>query len=153
MKCLLANERGTAVVELAILAPVLALLTVGIVDLSKGITRRLEVSDAVHSVLEKAAANNFNIKASETDTTYTFLKDEAADAANVDPSEVTVKVWLECDGEEQPQGTPSCDTDEVSATYVQLTIGTTFRPSFTSIVAPDANGTYPIWAEAAVRIQ
>ena len=145
------DEQGTAIVELALLAPILALLTVGIVDLSQGVTRRMEISEAVHRTLEMVTSQALRITAANEPDAL-LLKKEAAAAAGVDESDVTISVWLECDGEEQDEVDMLCAASEATARYVQVRIDTSYTPTFGSVVAPEADGTVPLWAEAAVRI-
>src|SRR5687767_12113760 len=92
------DERGTGAIELALLAPLLALLTVGMVDLTEGVSRRTELHDAVHRTLEKVAARRFKLTVSEAGVDTAFMKADAAEAAGVGVDEVTVNAWLECDG-------------------------------------------------------
>ena len=162
LRALSRDERGTAIVELALVAPVVALLTVGIVDLSRGVTRRMELSEAVHRSLEKAAAQSFKFSVSDTgevtmDHGAELIDDvvEAAggEAAGVDEDDVKIETWLECDGDEQPEGTITCDEGETTARYLQIRIDSHYEPTFGSVVSPHADGTFPLWAEAAVRIQ
>jgi hypothetical protein len=165
------DERGTSVIELAIVAPVLAFLTMGIVDLSTGYGRRMEITEAVNRTIEKVAAKNFEVPGTAVAPDFTYIKNDAAEAAGVDPDAVTVTRWLECDGEEQDDFNGTCPMDPtrsecqvespdpalgcapVIARYLQVRIDTSFKPSFATILAPRPDGTYPLFAEAAVRIQ
>ena len=157
------DERGTAIVELALIAPVLALLTVGIVDLSRGVTRRMELSEAVHRTLEKAAAQNFKFSVSTTgavtmDYEGALIADVVEGAggeeAGVTEDDVEIVTWLECNGIEETDRTiRTCDPGETTARYLQIRIDSSFTPSFGTVVSPGTDGTVPLWAEAAVRIQ
>ena len=168
------DERGTGAIELALLAPLLALLTVGMVDLTEGVSRRTELHDAVHRTLEKVAARRFKLTVTEAGVDKAFMKADAAEAAGVGVDDVTVNAWLECDGVHQGDNSFSnecpdldepdegCD-DEVPpegakcvailARYIQVRIDTTYSPSFGKIVLGDENGEVPLFAEAAVRVQ
>lgn len=153
------DERGTSVVELAVILPVLALMTTGIVDLSNGISTRLGLHRAVHETLEMAAAHRVRLGTNATETNYDFLKAAAAKAANVPEDNVIMSNWLECDGVEQPDFYGNCAPDQTIARYVQIHIDTKFKPTFDygplgrASGFADADGTIPLFAEAAVRIQ
>ena len=164
------DERGTSVIELAIVAPILSLMTMGIIDISTGYSRRLELVEAVDRTLGKLTAENFKVPGTVATPDFSSLKADAAAAAKVPQSSVTVVRWLECDGVEQTdfaalcpdKTTPECmvpnppasaDCKAILARYVQVNITTSFRPMFGRLVAPRADGTYPLVAEAAVRIQ
>ena len=168
---LAADQRGTSVIELAIVAPVLSLLTMGIVDISNGYARRLELTQAASRSLEQLAADDFSIRENDSGVPdFTGIKADAAAAAGVDAAKVTVTRWLECDGVEQPadkfddgcpvEDRPECevsdppdDCHQVTARYVQVRIDDSFRPMFGTIFSRNADGTFPLWAEAAMRIQ
>ena len=47
------EERGAAIIELAIVAPVIALMTVGVVDLSNGFGTKLKIEQAAQRSVEK----------------------------------------------------------------------------------------------------
>jgi hypothetical protein len=170
------DERGTSVIELAIIAPLLSLLTMGIVDLSTGFARRLELTEAVDSTMTQVSSGDFKLK-TKTDGSFDFseFRATAAAAAKVDVSAVTAEAWLECDGVPQAsfEGScgaggrrvkPGCEPEipsppaeakcfPVEARYLRVRINSSFRPMFASVVAPRADGTYPLVAEAAVRIR
>ena len=178
---LLRDQRGTSVIELAIVAPVLSLLAMGIIDLSNGFARRLEMIEAVDRTLEKLAAQDFKIPTviispatasapAQTGPSFSALIADAAAAARVPASAVTITRWLECDGVEAASFTADCPNRSTAgcnvadppaslncrpiiARYVQIRIDSAFRPMFGRIVAPRPDGTYPLSVEAALRIQ
>jgi Flp pilus assembly protein TadG len=47
------NERGAAIIELALVAPVLALITVGIVDMSNAYNKKLALEQGAQRAIEK----------------------------------------------------------------------------------------------------
>lgn len=167
------DQRGTGLIELGILAPMLALLTVGIVDLSQGVSRRMELHSAVHRTLEKAAARRFKLLVTGGQVDTAFMKADAAAAAGVPAGEVTVTAWLECDGEKQPSFVsdcpalaspdaqcslpappPSVKCAAILARYVSVRIDTSYAPTFGRVVAAaSSDGKVPLFAEAAVRVQ
>ena len=50
---LLRDERGAAVIELALVAPVLALMVIGIVDISNAYSRKLALEQGAQRAIEK----------------------------------------------------------------------------------------------------
>ena len=169
VRALAGDERGTSVIELAFVAPILSLLTMGIVDLSGAYARRMELTQAASRTLERLAADEFDVpQDANGEPVYTGLQQDAATAAGVPTSKVTVIGWLECDGVEQADGVESCpadtsaecsvptppaDCEPVMARYVQVRIEDSFDPMFGSILSTRADGTYPLWVEAAMRVE
>jgi len=167
------HERGTSVIELAIIAPVLSLVTMGIIDLSTAYARRLQLTEAVDTAITQISARDFDIRNDADEVDFTAFKQSAAQAAGVEPEEVQVESWLECDGEptdgdldddcggrrygqagcEASIASPPPECFPVEAKYVRITINSAFAPMFASVIAPRADGTFPLTAEAAVRIQ
>lgn len=164
------DARGTSVIELAVIAPLMTLVTMGIVDLSNGYLRRLELTQAVDRTIAKIAARNFEIPKDAAGPDFSAYKADAAAAAGVEQAAVTVVAWLECDGVEQDdfEGTcpkkdsagceaesppPEADCWPILARYIQVRIDAPFKPMFGAVISPRADGTVPLYAEAAVRIQ
>ncbi|WP_167737474.1 TadE/TadG family type IV pilus assembly protein [Sphingomonas parva] len=164
------DQRGTSVIELAIIAPVLSLVTMGIIDLSTGYSRRLELTEAVDRTIERISAGDFAIPGDATGPNYDAFVADAAAAAKVPEEAVSVSAWRECDGIEQSDFEGTCpkktkagcevetppdnlDCFQITARYIQVSIDSAFKPMFTSIFAPGPNGAYPLHVEAAVRIQ
>lgn len=166
------DERGTGLLEMAVLAPMLALLTVGIIDLSQGMSRRMDLHSAVHRTLEKTAARRFKLVVSSGQVDTSFMKADAAAAAGVPVEEVTVTAWLECDGVKQPSFTSDCPApadpealcsspapppeakcEAILARYVAVRIDTHYFPTLGRVVVADIDGKVPLFAEAAVRVQ
>ena len=147
IRALAADARGTSLVEFAAAAPVFALLVVGIGDVSRGFSDRLALQQAANRTIELAHLGT-------RDPNYNYLVAEAASAAGVPASQVTLVSWLECDGTRK-EFDDTCDDDEQIARYITLTINSSFRPAFTSIVYPGArpDGTVPLVAQASLRVQ
>jgi Flp pilus assembly pilin Flp len=170
------DERGTGMIELALFAPILALFTVGIVDLGTGLTRRMELHQGINRTLERIAARDFEITDGEGKLDSAFIKADIVNATGVTEEQITVNAWLECDGDVQmPEAenfNGTCDTpadadpkcgqpdepadakcEAILARYVEISIVHPFRPQFAHVLPVLANGTIPLTAEAAVRIQ
>jgi hypothetical protein len=136
------EERGTSVIELAIIAPFLGMLTLGIADYSRGFAERLALEGAAHRTLERAGVGS-------TQTNYSFLKQEAATAAGVPLDNVTFDNWLECGGTRLPNYDDPC-TDAEQARYVSVKIEKDFT---LSIAPPGQPQTMRLSGDAAVRVQ
>jgi Flp pilus assembly protein TadG len=140
------DERGTSLIEFAFLAPFLAFLTMGVIDLSRGLAERFALNQAVNRSLELVQARPAVAGAKATDADYTYVKTEAASAAGVPVSQVTLTRWLECDGVIQAQVTGTCNADEDTARYLRVRIDKNFEGDFYF-------KTIPMAASGALRTQ
>ena len=146
------DQRGTSIVELAAVAPIFALMVVGLGDLARGFSEKYALQQAVNRTMELAHQGS-------PDDDYDFLIAEAAAAAGVDPEDdVELETWLECDGQQstpKKAWTDRCDDGEQIARYITLTIESGFTPTFGSAgyLATNASGKVPITARASLRVQ
>ena len=147
------DERGAALVELALAAPFFAALLIGIVDISRAYSMKLRLEQAAQRAIEKIEQHH------AVDPTYTSYGTEAttaATAAGYSGSTATVDNWLECNGVRQAAGTAACGTSGATyARYVTITVSNTYTPLFPSRGWPGANaqGNIPVSGYAGIRIQ
>jgi hypothetical protein len=124
------DERGTSLIEFGFLAPFLALLAMGVIDLSRGLAERFAMQQAVNRGLELIQARPAVAQAGANDVDYAFVKNEAADAADVEPEQVTLTRWLECDGVDMGNVNGTCDPGEEQARYLRIRIDKEFDADF-----------------------
>lgn len=144
------DESGVSVVELALVAPVLALLIMGMTDLARGLAARHNLEQAAYRVLEKVAVGSVQ-------SDYTTLAPEAASAAGAGAT-ASIDQWLECDGTRQPSFDGVCPDGQTPARYVRVTVNQNFAPSFSYSRATWkflnlTNGVIPLSGTAALRVQ
>jgi Flp pilus assembly protein TadG len=123
------DERGTSLIEFGFLAPALAVLAMGVIDLSRGLAERFQLQQAVARSLELVQARPAVAGATATDLDYSFAVTEAQAAAGTGAT-VTMTRWLECDGVEQNSVTAVCAEDQDSARYLRLRIVKNFQGDF-----------------------
>lgn len=140
------DERGVSMVEFGFVAPVLALMVAGIVDLSMGLSHRFGLQQAVNRSLEMVQANRVQGNATSTGPDYSVLVRETAAAAGVTEDKVTMTRWLECDGVKQGSFDGSCAATADAARYVELRVVKDF-------VGRMFVKTVPVTVAGAVRIQ
>jgi Flp pilus assembly protein TadG len=149
------DERGASIIELALAAPFLATLIIGMVDISRGYSAKVQLTQAAQRAIEKAMQGEKN-----TDL-YDTLQAEGASAAGVATSAVAVRYWLECNGVSQMTSvaTMTADYDQVCtsgtyARYVSIDITKSFSPMFgTKWAGANADGTYTLHGKAMIRVQ
>lgn len=135
------DERGTSLIEFGFLAPFLAMLAMGVIDLSRGLAERFAIQQAVNRGLELVQARPAVASATSDDVDYSFVRTEAASAAGVPESQVTLTRWLECNGVEQAQVTGTCASGQDTARYLRIRITKNFQGDFYfSTIAMSATG-------------
>ena len=143
------NERGAAVIELALVAPLFAALLIGMVDLGRAYSTKLQLEQASQRAIEK-------VMNGQADTTVvTALKTEAATTAGVPDTQVTVDYWLECNGTRQTNYNTVCGSGQVSRRYMTVTITKAFTPMFSSrrMAGSNSDGSFTLTGATGVRIQ
>ena len=148
-RSLAGDERGASLIEMAMVAPVFASMLIGMVDISRAYSAKLQLEQAAYRSIEKVQQYR------TTTDTYTTLQAEAASAAGVATSAVTVDPWLECDGVRQVSYTGICTGTQVPTRYITVTIQKMFTPMFGSRYFPRANsnGTYTLTGQSGLRTQ
>jgi len=146
LSALARDKRGTSLIEFGLLLPFLAFLTLGVIDLSRGLAERFALQQAVNRSLELVQARPAVASATATDVDYSYVKTEAASAAQVPATQVTLTRWLECDGVHQPQVTGTCAGGQATARYLRVRIVKNFQGDFYF-------ETIPMAASGALRTQ
>jgi Flp pilus assembly protein TadG len=149
LRTLTFNERGAAVIEMALVAPIFAALLIGMVDLGRAYSTKLQLEQASQRAIEK-------VMNGQADTTVaTALKTEAANTAGVPLAQATVDFWLECDGTRQTNYNTACGNGQVSRRYLSVTITNDFTPMFTSrrMAGSNSDGSFTLTGATGVRIQ
>ena len=143
LRQLLRDNRGTSMIEAAIVVPVLVLVVLIGVEIAMGFQKQLLVQQGA----DRAA--NFAFTAGMTTATASLIQTEAATAANVATSQVTVTRWLECSGTVQGSFTGTCSAAR-PARYVSIAISDSYAPKFGVLLTATS---IPLRGYAEVRIQ
>jgi Flp pilus assembly protein TadG len=139
---LLREHVGSVTIELALLAPILAAMLIGLIDLSTAYSGKLRLEQVAQQSVEKVMQNSF------TTTQAATLKAEAEAAAG-SGSTATVTYWLECNAVKQTGAsayTGGCPEGQQHARYVQISI----TKSHTAIIM---SSTWNLVGVAGIRIQ
>jgi Flp pilus assembly protein TadG len=144
------DERGTSLIEMAMIAPLLAALLVGVVDISRGVSVKLQVEQAAQRTIELVQRSEY-----KTSDKPTYEAD--AQTAAGTGSTATLTAWLECNGNGVKLNidTGTCADTDALAKYVQMTVQKPFTPMFGTRFFPGANsnGTVTVRATAGIRVQ
>ena len=145
---LLRSERGTSVIELSVLSPMLLSMVLDLVDASLGFAAKLKLQQAASRAIEMATAGGIASPA------FNNLSSEAATASGQSTDNVTVTKWLECDGVRQTPFDGVCTTGQQYARYVSVSISANYTPMLSSAMqAFHLPGTLAIVGDASVRVQ
>lgn len=149
------DERGASVIEMALVTPLLGSLLVGMVDISRAYSAKLQLEQSAYRAIEKVQGYQ------TTESTYATLKTEAGNAARaagftaVADNDVTIDYWLECNGTRQTDYDTTCPNGQTYARWITIDIPATFTPMFSSRRWPgaNANGTFTLHGKAGLRTQ
>ena len=142
------DRRGTSILELGLVLPILMVVLLGLIDVASLYSARMSLQQAAARALERVQVGN-----SRED--FAFVRSEAVAGAGVDPSQVTVNTWLECNQAPQPAATTDCPAGQQRARYVQVAITSAYSPFFrySPLGARDSAGNVALVARSAVRYQ
>ena len=148
IEALRGEDRGTAVMELALVAPIFATMLIGMVDIGRGYSMKLQLEQAAQSSIEKV----MNGQADKNSAAA--LKTEAATTAGVPEADVIVDFWLECNSARQGSYDTVCADGTVSRRYLTVQITKTFTPMFaTRWLGSNSDGTFTVVGKTGVRTQ
>lgn len=136
--CLARDQRGATIIEFGLFAPVLALFVMGIIDLSRSLSERFTLDQAVSRSLELVISRNAAPVVQQQNQTpaqaYQFAVDEAKAAAGAG-AVVTPTLWRECDGVETTPFDGTCEdnadgTPKDTARYLKIRVTKTFQGEY-----------------------
>lgn len=140
------DDRGAAVIELALIAPVLALMAMGIIDISQAFNRKLTLEQAAQRAVEKVMQTTGSTTPAET------IKAEAAAQGDISEDDVTVNYRMECNGTVQADFDTECAAGEVEARWLEVVVTGTYDPMFPGhFFGNSDDGIYHITATAGMR--
>ncbi|MBA3667745.1 MAG: pilus assembly protein [Sphingomonas sp.] len=142
------NQRGAAVIETALLAPILATMVIGMVQVGQAFSMKLRLEQASQRAIEKI----MNGQADKSSAAA--LKTEAATIAEVPETNVTVDFWHECNGTKMANYADVCSSGQVDKRYMSVSINKPFTPMFASkLTGANADGSYTMNGFTVVRTQ
>jgi Flp pilus assembly protein TadG len=125
---LLCEERGVSAIEFAFIAPVVAILIIGIIDFGMGLWRQMEIANAAEAGAAYAAAKGWNSTTSGIDGAVTS-------ATNLPSSSITVSLnnwsnWCGCPNTSSGVTSATCGSDcsdsSLAGHYVIVSASTSY---------------------------
>lgn len=148
-RSLIRCERGNSFIEMAFALPLLLALLVGMVDISRAVSEKLQAVQVAQRTIERVQRSKFQ------PSDAAVLEAEAEQAAG-DGADATVSAWLECgNSTTRLSYTGSCSAGQPYARFVGISVTKSFRPMFGTKYFPGANddGTFTFEGTAGVRVQ
>lgn len=141
------DSAGTSTIELGLLAPILATMLIGLVDISTAYSDMLRLEQVAQRAIEKVQQNTF------TTSMETTIEAEAAAAAGTGAT-ADLTFWLECNGTVQGTYSSTCSDGETYARYVQINVQKDYTPVIMAKFAgSQSNGNITLNGIAGIRIQ
>jgi Flp pilus assembly protein TadG len=168
MRKLVGNERGAAIIELALVAPIFALMTIGIVDMSNAYSRKLALEQGAQRAIEKIQQTTQDNTVEDTLKNEAVCQVDGTDSSGncitttpITTDNVTVDFRLECtnaDGTVEVKtgvdAADDCTVSQKQAQYVSVTVTDKYTPMFPiHFSGIGADGTYHLSATAGMRTQ
>lgn len=139
------DVRGTSFVELGLILPIFMTMLLGVVDLSRAFSMKLQLEQAAQRAVERVQRENY-----DTDQEAT-IQAEAANGAGVATSAVTIDAWLECNGSKVAfNGT--CSAGQTMARYVTVKVQKNYTPLL-SMKYLGGGSSLLLQNEAGIRVQ
>jgi hypothetical protein len=141
---------GSVTIELALLAPLLAAMLVGLIDVSTAYSDKLRLEQVANRTIEKIQQTGF-IASMESG-----LETEAETAAGAG-ADADLTYWLECNGVKMTGPSAyanGCADGQEFARYVQVRIEKDHAPMIMArFAASNPDGTITVSGTAGIRIQ
>jgi Flp pilus assembly pilin Flp len=159
LRALLADQRGTSVVELGLIAPILAAMVIGMIDLGKGYNHKLVLEQVAQRAIEKAMQG---VQGDNQAAIFQTLRVEAAQEAGVPAANVTIRYWLECAGVSQNSNAATmvvdygkqCEEGVQYSRFLEVRITKGYTPTFNMpYLQANEQGQVMVKARAGIRVQ
>ena len=155
---LVRDRKGAAVVELALAAPILATMVIGVSDISIAYGKKLALEQAAQRAIEKVGQTTGEKTPEDTIKVEAVCQYNGTTAggtcktAPITTTNVTVAYSLKCDGTAQAYST-DCTAGQAEVRYISATVTDNYKPMFDMHFGTNADGTYHLSATAGVRVQ
>ena len=169
---LFSNEQGAAIIEMALVAPVLGLAVIGIVDMSNAYSKKLALEQGAQRAIEKIMQTTANDTVENTLATEAVCQVNGTSTTNnvttcntspLTTSNVTITYRRECTSGGTTTTTTyssntaydagSCTSGATEADYIQIALSSTYTPMFSTHFTSFTGSSYPISATAGMRIK
>lgn len=158
LKRLARDDSGAAIIELALAAPILAAMVIGVSDISTAYGKKLELEQAAQRAIEKVAQTTGEATPEDTIKKEAVCQfngtnsDGTCKTAPLTTANVGVTYSLTCDGTVTAY-TSDCTGTQVEIRYITATVTYNWAPTFNFHFGTHSDGTYHLDGSAGVRVQ
>lgn len=171
LRSLRREQRGSAIIELALIAPMLATLVIGVADISTAYGRKLALEQGAQRAIEKVMQTTGDTTVASTIQKEAVCQvnganeDDTCKEGTIATSDVTVTYRLECTTTAGARTTQTssdatafdalecANATDREARYISATIVDTYTPMFSLHFGTESDGKYHLSTTAGVRIQ
>ena len=151
------EQRGAVLIELALAAPLLATMVVGVTDLSIAFGKKLQLEQAAQRAIEKVAQTTGEKTPEDTIKTEAVCQYNGTNVngtcktSPIDVGDVTVTYTLKCNGAVTAYSS-DCTSGQTELRYIEAEVVDTYEPMFPLHFGTESDGTYHLSATAGVRV-
>ncbi|MDE2561621.1 MAG: pilus assembly protein [Sphingomonadales bacterium] len=117
-------REGTALIELAIIMPVLTMIVLGLTDVVRAYMLKVHIEQVARTGGEYAAGSKDRIPDPAE------IQAQLATDSGLPASDITVTRWLECDGVSQGDVQYCATSSQQPAQYISIDVQDRFQPVF-----------------------
>nr|WP_294848308.1 TadE family protein [uncultured Sphingomonas sp.] len=157
IKQICAEKRGVATIELALVAPVLAVMVIGVSDISNAYGRKLQLEQAAQRAMERVAQTTGENTPADTIKNEAVCQfnglnpDNTCQTAPLTVDDVVVTYSLKCNGVVTDYST-DCASGQTEVRYISTTVTYNYAPMFAMKIGAHSDGMYHLVATAGVRV-
>jgi len=124
LRKLASAREGNALIELAVVMPVLTMMVLGMTDVARAYMLKVHIEQVARTGGEYAISSKDRIPDPAE------IQAQIANDSGLPASDITVKRWLECDGVPQGDVQYCATSSEQPAQYISVDVQDTFQPVF-----------------------
>jgi Flp pilus assembly protein TadG len=164
------DARATVTIELALVAPILAVMVIGMTDISIAYGRKLSLEQGAQRAIEKVMQTTGASTVAGTISNEVVCQVNGTDgdgncnSSPITTADITVSYRLECVADDDTRTAQtsedaatfdafSCGEDEAEERYVSVNVVDTYEPMFPIYFGDDEDGEYHLAATAGMRTQ
>jgi len=151
------DQSGAVLIEIALIAPMLALMVMAISDISTAFSKRLELEQAAQRAIEKVMQTTGEKTPEETIKSEAVCQYNGTNAngtcktGRITEDDVTVQYTLTCDNVAKSYDS-DCTSGQKEYRYIEATVVDTYTPMFPIHFGTSDDDEYSLTAKAGVRV-